>query len=350
MARSLPPKPNLGQLKNQAKDLVKAHRSGDPSTCETLRRLNRFKASADADILAMPLTLADAQFALALDYGFPSWNALKECATQSATMAWAQFAEDARKSIYFAQESAIALGRNQVDFGDYLAGIRKETSSPGAVVLRLVDQVNPIDASEIAFQPDPNYQRKDLQLTARVKSSIDAAYEEAGILRHRFIGSQHLVLGVFRYLAQNGVDIPSAEARLTFAREIVRRQPSDAEQKRNAVEFERRLDEAGGDPQVLIFRQVVGMIRKNKTREVIVAAEGGGLSVTFVNKEAEPEVMRDESGTMRNLVDSALALRDAAARYLAEEVVSEGVRRLRLVDVTPESDPSVLLHWKFEEE
>jgi hypothetical protein len=73
----LPPRPDLGHLKRQAKRLVHAQRCGDPSACATLRLLRRFADASDAEVLASPLALNEAQFALALDYGFRSWTDLK---------------------------------------------------------------------------------------------------------------------------------------------------------------------------------------------------------------------------------------------------------------------------------
>ena len=77
MSRLLPIQPDLDHLKNQAKDLLKAHRGGDTFACVPLRRLRRFAIATDADILSAPLTLTQAQFALAMDYGFPSWDELR---------------------------------------------------------------------------------------------------------------------------------------------------------------------------------------------------------------------------------------------------------------------------------
>ena len=77
MNRSLPPNPNLTQLNHQAKDLLKAHKRGDVRVCKTLRLLRPFVDASDAEILAANLSLHEAQFALAFDYGFASWNALK---------------------------------------------------------------------------------------------------------------------------------------------------------------------------------------------------------------------------------------------------------------------------------
>lgn len=61
MTRSLPSRPNLDHLRNQAKDLLDTARATHPTW-----------------------QLADAQFALARDYGFPSWPALKAHVDQLA--------------------------------------------------------------------------------------------------------------------------------------------------------------------------------------------------------------------------------------------------------------------------
>ena len=77
MSRSLPARPSLEQLKKQAKDLLSAHKRKDPGACDTLRLLHRFAKATDEDILHATVVLAEAQFALALDYGLSSWKDLK---------------------------------------------------------------------------------------------------------------------------------------------------------------------------------------------------------------------------------------------------------------------------------
>ena len=77
MNSTLPPRPDFTQLRHQAKDLLRAHQRQDASCCPVLRRLRRFAPADDADILAQPLALHEAQYALAMEYGFSSWNALK---------------------------------------------------------------------------------------------------------------------------------------------------------------------------------------------------------------------------------------------------------------------------------
>lgn len=78
MPKTLPLRPNLGQLKKQAKELLEAQKQGDLKACETLRRLRRFKDATDAEMANAAASLHEAQFALAMDYGFKSWNALKQ--------------------------------------------------------------------------------------------------------------------------------------------------------------------------------------------------------------------------------------------------------------------------------
>jgi hypothetical protein len=77
MVLSLPLHPDIAHLKRQAKQLVRAHRRGLSAPCAVLRSLRRFSGQDDRRILSSPLALHDAQYALAMEYGFPSWNALR---------------------------------------------------------------------------------------------------------------------------------------------------------------------------------------------------------------------------------------------------------------------------------
>jgi hypothetical protein len=77
MSLSLPVSPSFEYLKNQAKALLKAQQARDPAACQTLRRLNRFAQAADPDILAAKVSLAEVQYAVAMEYGFESWAQLK---------------------------------------------------------------------------------------------------------------------------------------------------------------------------------------------------------------------------------------------------------------------------------
>lgn len=70
-ASSLPARPSLEQLRKQAKELLKAYRADDPSAAGRLHAQQPRSASQQS------VTLADAQFVLAREYGFASWTKLK---------------------------------------------------------------------------------------------------------------------------------------------------------------------------------------------------------------------------------------------------------------------------------
>jgi ankyrin repeat protein len=70
MKRELPSRPNLEQLKNQAKDLLNAHKANDPDAIERVRE--SYPAWSGAK-----LRLSEAQLVIAREYGFDSWPKLK---------------------------------------------------------------------------------------------------------------------------------------------------------------------------------------------------------------------------------------------------------------------------------
>ena len=82
MTNALPNNPSLEQLKNQAKDILKAHKSGQDSACGTLKLLTKFEDDSDQEILSATVTLQEVQHALAMDYGFDSWDALRQAVAE----------------------------------------------------------------------------------------------------------------------------------------------------------------------------------------------------------------------------------------------------------------------------
>jgi hypothetical protein len=77
MSRTLPVSPSLEYLHNEAKAFLRRQRQGDATVCPVLRRLSRFGSAPDAEILAARVSLAEVQYALAMEYGFDSWAKLK---------------------------------------------------------------------------------------------------------------------------------------------------------------------------------------------------------------------------------------------------------------------------------
>ena len=78
MSRQLPTKPNLEHLKSQAKDLLDAHRRGEPEAFTRIRAaVPAFAHMSDEALARAPFALHDAQSAIAREYGFASWAELR---------------------------------------------------------------------------------------------------------------------------------------------------------------------------------------------------------------------------------------------------------------------------------
>ncbi len=92
MARQLPDRPNLDQLKHQAKDLLRAARAQDAAALARFRALPSFAPHTDAELARAPLGLHDAQSVIAREHGAESWNDLRE-RVEEATLEFAAAAD-----------------------------------------------------------------------------------------------------------------------------------------------------------------------------------------------------------------------------------------------------------------
>lgn len=76
--RLLPPRPDLGQLKRRAEELLAARGRGDPQACQRLREFHpAMRGLDDGAITAAPMRWSDALLAIAREHGFASWRRLK---------------------------------------------------------------------------------------------------------------------------------------------------------------------------------------------------------------------------------------------------------------------------------
>lgn len=76
MSPSLPRHPNVALLKKQAKMLLAAQRHSSVPACALFRRLRRFSSLTEEEILGANASLAEAQGALAMHYGYANWKEL----------------------------------------------------------------------------------------------------------------------------------------------------------------------------------------------------------------------------------------------------------------------------------
>jgi hypothetical protein len=117
MPKELPVNPSVTQLKIQAKELLKAHKSGDPAVCARLKLLHRLAGRTDEQILSARITLADAQFVLAMEYGFATWNELRRHAEAgSKAPAGARF--EKLSDLMGLDDRSIQMMLRELDAGD----------------------------------------------------------------------------------------------------------------------------------------------------------------------------------------------------------------------------------------
>lgn len=78
MKKQLPSRPNLEQLKNQAKTILRGHRAANPDILKLIQEHHpRWLKSSEAAIQIAGFTLSDAQLVVANEYGFETWAKLK---------------------------------------------------------------------------------------------------------------------------------------------------------------------------------------------------------------------------------------------------------------------------------
>ncbi len=104
MTEALPSNPSLVQLKKQAKDILKAQKSGDKSACGVLKHLKPLSTKSDDEILATKVSLQEVQHALAIEYGFDNWTEMKARVAVQVLAAdgvthWQRFSADDAENI-----------------------------------------------------------------------------------------------------------------------------------------------------------------------------------------------------------------------------------------------------------
>ena len=77
-SQPLPERANLEQLKKQAKSLLHAAQAKDPAALQRFHALPALSRLSPAELSAANLALHDAQSVIAREYGFKSWNELRE--------------------------------------------------------------------------------------------------------------------------------------------------------------------------------------------------------------------------------------------------------------------------------
>ena len=111
-----------------------------------------------------------------------------------------KFTERARKVLSLAQEEAQRLQHNYIGTEHLLLGLVREGEGVAAKVLASLD----IDLEMVRKKVEEIIGRGDrvvigeIGLTPRAKKVIELAVDEAQLLDHHYIGTEHLLLGLIR--------------------------------------------------------------------------------------------------------------------------------------------------------
>jgi hypothetical protein len=137
--RRLPVRPDLDQLKNQARDLLRGIRAGDPSA------IAEFEANHPGKIDLAGAKLADAQLALARAYEAPSWPRLVH-ACQLVEAIWNDNLERVRDLVTkypnLLNESALIRESNWGPPMSYAANLGRD---------RIIDMLRELGATDVMF-------------------------------------------------------------------------------------------------------------------------------------------------------------------------------------------------------
>jgi len=111
-----------------------------------------------------------------------------------------KFSERARRVLSLAQEEATRFNHNYIGTEHILLGLVRETEGVAAKVLANLEVELPKIRAAIEFvigrgeRPPP----AEIGLTPRAKKVIELAVDEARQLRHHYIGTEHMLIGLMR--------------------------------------------------------------------------------------------------------------------------------------------------------
>jgi len=112
---------------------------------------------------------------------------------------WEKFTSSSKRVIKYAHEEAKHFRNDVVDTEHLLLGLLKDENSFAVKALVQMEvNIEKVRSSVIQEIPIGNYDFENLNFSKQSKEVLELAYKEARQLRHTFIGSEHLLLGLLR--------------------------------------------------------------------------------------------------------------------------------------------------------
>ena len=190
MSRDLPERPSLDHLRKQAKMLLRDLQRRDPHA-----------------------KLTAAQHALAREYGFASWRALRahlqslpppEVQPTPADYAFTRYTPKARLALFLSRDEASQAGSASIDPEHLLLGsMRAAAGLKGRIFERMQVSVESVRVSMAPAGPAAERLPYSVEIpfSGTTKQALLTATGEADRLRHEGIGIAHLLLGLLEQKA-----------------------------------------------------------------------------------------------------------------------------------------------------
>ena len=133
---------------------------------------------------------------------------------------WEKFTSSSKRVIKNAHDEAKHFRNEAVDTEHLLLGLLKDENSFAVKALYQMDvNIEKVRSAVIQEIPIGNFDFENLNFSKQSKEVLELAYKEARQLRHTFIGSEHLLLGLLRVqeskaceiLNQHGVNYQGAK-------------------------------------------------------------------------------------------------------------------------------------------
>jgi len=135
-----------------------------------------------------------------------------------------RYTERARKVIILAQDEAVRLKHNYIGTEHLLLGLLREREGIAAKILESLDVSIEAVRNELeSFVDRTEYQGStEVAFTPRAKRVLELALDETRRLAHNYVGTEHILLGIFRegdgvgaqILRRLGLDIETVRMRL----------------------------------------------------------------------------------------------------------------------------------------
>ena len=118
---------------------------------------------------------------------------------------WQRFTERARRIILLGQEEAGKMGSGHVGTEHLLIGLVREEGGTAARILQAMGVTLAAVRREVEaeVQPSADPVSSEPKLTPKAKRVLELAADEARRMRHNYIGTEHLLLGLLR--EKNGI-------------------------------------------------------------------------------------------------------------------------------------------------